>query len=166
MTHCAATLEELLDDFNRTAARWQAFFTEHPQAANAPTDIARSTTVAHLVWHICAVSYRHSERLLGLPVTDLESLHPQKTLDAAWKLHSTAAENLAQFLAQADDEALDRVFTFHTRSAGDVSGSYRKLCLHVFVHAIRHWAQIGPIVRQNGFAPGWMQDILFSTAIQ
>ena len=166
MTHCAATLEELLDDFNRTAARWQAFFAEHPQAANAPTDIARSTTVAHLVWHICAVSYRHSQRLLGQAPTDLEAVHPGKDLDSAWKLQAAAAEKLSQFLSQADDKTLDRVFTIQTRSAGELSCSYRKLFLHVFVHAIRHWAQIGPIVRQNGFTPAWMQDILFSNAIR
>lgn len=166
MPHSAATFEELLADFNETAARWQAFFAENPEAANAPTDIARSTKVAELVWHICAVSYRHSERLLGLPVTDLEGANPPKTLDTAWKLHATAAENLARFLNQADDETLSRVFTFQTRTAGEISGSYRKLCLHLFVHAIRHWAQIGPIVRQNGFIPNWPQDIFFSSAIQ
>ncbi len=165
MPHCAVTLEELLADFNLTAARWQAFFAEHPQAADATTDIAHSTKVSDLVWHICAVSYRHSERVLGLPVTDLEALHPQKTLDSAWKLHATAAENLAQFLAQAEDETFDRVATFNTRTAGEISGTYRKLCLHLFIHAIRHWAQIGPIVRQNGFTPNWLQDIFFSTAI-
>lgn len=166
MPHPAATLEELLADFNLTATRWQAFFAENPEAANAPTDIARSTTVAELVWHMYAASYRHSERLLGLPVTDLEGATPQKTLDSAWKLHTVAAENLARFLAEADDEILNRVATFNTRTAGDISGSYRKLCLHLFIHAIRHWAQIGPIVRQNGFTPNWPQDIFFSSAIR
>jgi uncharacterized damage-inducible protein DinB len=165
MPHCAATLEELLADFNLTATRWQAFFAENPEAANAPTDIARSTHVAELVWHMYAASYRHSERLLGLPVTDLEGDDPPKDLESAWKLHATASENLAIFLAQADEEAFDRIITFQTRSAGEISGTYRKLCLHVFVHAIRHWAQIGPIVRQHGYTPTWPQDIFFTTAI-
>ena len=166
MPHCAAPLEELLADFNLTAVRWQAFFAENPEAADAPTDIARSTTVAQLVWHLYAASYRQSERLLALPVTDLEGGDPPRDFDSAWKLQATASENLALFLAQAEDEAFDRILTFQTRSAGEVSGTYRKLCLHVFVHAIRHWAQIGPIVRQHGYTPAWMQDIFFSSAIQ
>ncbi|MGC8550642.1 MAG: hypothetical protein ACP5M4_13180 [Acidobacteriaceae bacterium] len=68
MPHCAATLEELLADFNLTAARWQVFFADHPQAADAPTDIVRSINVAEPVWHLYAASYRHSELQLGHPV--------------------------------------------------------------------------------------------------
>ena len=166
MSHIAVTLESLLADFNETAARWRLFFAEHPEAAEAPTDIARSTRVAELVWHIYGVAYRHSERLLGLQVTDLEGANPVKSLEAAWDLHATAADNLAYFLAQTRDLDLDKVFAFQTRTAGEVTGSYRKLCLHVFVHTIRHSAQIGPLVRQHGYAPGWPQDIFFSKAIR
>jgi uncharacterized damage-inducible protein DinB len=51
------------------------------------------------------------------------------------------------------------------RSGGEVSASRRKFCLHIFVHAIRHWAHIATILRQNGFPPSWLQDIVFSEAI-
>lgn len=166
MPHTAVTLEDLLADFHETTARWKAFFQAHPEAAEVPTDIARSTHVAELVWHIYAVAYRHSERLLGLPVTDLEAANPAKDLATAWKLYETASENLARFLAETNDAALDRVFSFPTRSAGEISGSYRKLCLHVFVHSIRHWAQIGPLVRQHGYLPEFGQDIFFSRSIR
>ncbi|ACO32731.1 MULTISPECIES: DinB family protein [Acidobacterium] len=166
MPHTAVTLEDLLADFHETAARWKAFFEAHPAAANVPTDIARSTTVAELIWHIYGVAYRHSERLLGQPVTDLDAANPARNLVSAWKLYEAASENLARFLAETDDAALDRVFSFSTRTAGEISGSYRKLCLHVFVHTIRHWAQIGPLVRQHGYLPAFGQDIFFSHSIR
>ena len=47
-----------------------------------------------------------------------------------------------------------------------ITGTKRKLCLHVMVHAIRHWAQIGTLVRIGGYPPDWPQDILFSEAIR
>jgi uncharacterized damage-inducible protein DinB len=51
------------------------------------------------------------------------------------------------------------------RSGGKVSATRRELCLHNFVPAIRHWAHIATILRQNGFPPSWLQDIVFSEAI-
>jgi uncharacterized damage-inducible protein DinB len=108
---------------------------------------------------------RHSQRLLGEPVSDLEAENPVKNLEAAWDLQARAVANLQRFLETTNEAALNEVLEFQTRTAGLVSGSRRKLCLHVFVHAIRHLAQIGTIVRQNGFPPGWPQDIFFSRAI-
>jgi uncharacterized damage-inducible protein DinB len=165
MSHTAVTLEELLADFEATAATWKQFFAANPGAAEVATDIAKSETLTGLVWHIYAVSVRHSERLLGQPVSDLEATTPQKTLDLAWELQIRASSNLRRFLGGAEDAALNEIFKMQTRTAGEVSLSRRKLCLHIFVHAIRHWAQIGTIARQNGFPPGWGQDIAFSKAI-
>lgn len=166
MSHCAVTFEELLADFNETAARWQAFFAAHPQAADAPTDIAHSTRVSDLVWHAYAVACRHSQRLLGEAPTNFEAAYPQKGLDSAWKLRADASENLRCFLAQTSEEDVNRIFTYKSSTGGEVLASYRKLCLHLFVHTIRHLAQVGPIVRQNGFTPAWEQDIFFSSAIR
>lgn len=166
MSHVAVTLEALLADFNETARRWRTFFDANPAAAGTPTDIARSTTVAELVWHIYGTAYRHSERLLNLPVTDLEGANPVKSLDAAWDLHATAADNLAYFLANIREADLDKLHTFTTRSGVKASGTARKLCLHAFVHSIRHWAQIGPLVRQHGYPPEFGQDIFFSRSIR
>ena len=164
MSHTAVTLEDLLTDFDATAATWKHFFASNPGAAAAPTDIARSSTVSELIWHIYAAAVRHSQRLLGEPVSDLEAMTPVKDLEGAWKLQAQASANLRVFLETVSESALDTVFHMQTRTAGDVSCSRRKLGLHIFVHAIRHWAQIGPILRQNNFPPTWSQDIVFSKA--
>lgn len=164
MSHTAVTLEDLLADFDATAATWKEFFASNPGAADVATDIAKSGNIAALVWHIYAASVRLSERLLGEPVSDFSGV-PERNLDLAWEVQSRGSANLRRFLEGADDAALNEVLHFPTRVAGELSGSRRKVCLHAFVHAIRHWAQIGPILRQNGFPPAWGQDILFSKAI-
>jgi uncharacterized damage-inducible protein DinB len=164
MSHAAVTLEDLLADFEATAAKWKAFFAANPDAAEVATDIANRGNIGSLVWHIYAASVRLSERLLGEPVTDLEATNPQD-LDSAWELQSRAAANLRQYFESTEEAALNEVFRFQTRAGGEISASRRKICLHIFVHAIRHWAQIGSIVRQHGFPPDWPQDILMSSAI-
>ena len=166
MSHSAVSMEELLADFESTAERWKAFFAAHPGAESVPTDVARSANIGALVWHIYSASTRHSQRLLGEPVTDFEGITPVKNLEGAWSLQAQAAANLHRYLETVDEENLNTVVTTTTRSAGDVSGSWRKLYLHIMVHAIRHWAQIGTISRQAGFAPNWGQDIFFSPAIR
>jgi len=165
MSHTAVTFEELLADFDATAANWKAFFAANPGAAEVPTDIAKSANIAALVWHIYRVALRHSERLLGEPVSALEAAPSEKTLEPAWEMQSRASANLRRFLESTDDDALSERMQFQTQTAGEVSGSRRKLCLHLFVHTIRHLAQIASIVRQHGFPPNWPQDIFFSRAI-
>jgi uncharacterized damage-inducible protein DinB len=163
MSHSAVSLEDLLADFDATAAKWKDFFAVNPGAAEIATDIASSGNIGALVWHIYAASLRLSLRLLGEPITDLEAA--VKNVDLAWELQGRAVANLRRFLEAASEADLNEIFVFSTRTAGEISASRRKICLHIFVHAMRHWAQIGPIVRQNGFPPGWGQDILFSPAI-
>ena len=165
MSYIGLTLEEMLADFELTASRWQTFFDANPGAAEVPVDIARSRNIGELVWHIYAAAYRHSERLLGEPVTDLEGANPKRDLAAAWELQRASASKLHQFMNTTSQPALDEVFHFKTRTGSDATASRRKLCVHIFLHAIRHWAQIGTLARQNGFPPDWPQDFLFSSAI-
>lgn len=160
----AVTLEDLFADFELTTGKWKKFFAENPAAAEVPTDIAGSGTIGGLVVHIYGADLRHSERLLGQPVSDLAST--PKSLAAAWGLEARATANLRRYLDSATDASLDEVMKIQTKTAGEVSTSRRKLCLHVFVHTIRHWAQIGTIVRQAGYPVRWPQDILFSSAIK
>lgn len=99
----------------------------------------------------------------GEPVT---AFGTAKDLDAAWELQSKASASLREFLDEADNDVLDEIRRIQLRTAGELAVTRRKLCLHIFVHSIRHWAQIGSLVRQNGFPVGRPQDILFSSAIK
>ncbi len=48
-----------------------------------------------------------------------------------------------------------------TRSAGVVLVARRAVLVHLAMHAIRHYAQLATLVRQNGVKPGWAMDYLF-----
>jgi uncharacterized damage-inducible protein DinB len=167
MSHCAVTLEDLLADYQATAARWKKFFEDNPGAALVATDVDGSKNIGELVWHIYAASFRLAQRLLGEELSDLESSTPVRDIPAAFALEAEAVKKLRQFLATASEETLEEPFEFKSRVTQQlISGTKRKLYLHVMVHAIRHWAQIGTLVRCAGFPPNWPQDILFSEAVR
>jgi uncharacterized damage-inducible protein DinB len=160
----AVTLEDLFADCELTTSRWKKFFAANPAAAEVSTDIAGSGTIGGLVSHIYMAAVRNSERLLGEPINDFKAT--TRDLAGAWELERTATASLRRFLATADEATLDGTLTFTTKAAGEITVTRRTLCLHIFVHSIRHWAQIGPLVRQAGYPVGWGQDILFSEAIR
>ncbi|MGC2162540.1 MAG: hypothetical protein WA634_11570 [Silvibacterium sp.] len=108
----------------------------------------------------------HSQRLLCEPVTDFDLTTPVKNVANAWEMHALDSANLRRSLSTTDEHALDTSLTMRTRYGTEIQIRRGKLCLRVFVHAIRHWAQIGPLVRQHGFPVGWEQDITFSPAIR
>jgi len=165
MAFTAVTLEEMLGDFDQTAAKWKGFFAANPGAAKVPTDIANSGDVGGLMWHLYMASVVHSQRLLGEPVTDFDHA-PVKDIAGAWTMQELGSANLRRFLSTTDERALDTSLVLRLRSGADLEIRRGKLCLHVFVHAIRHLAQVGPLVRQHGFSVGWPQDISHSAAIR
>jgi uncharacterized damage-inducible protein DinB len=167
MSFSAVSLEGLLADFDLTAAKWKRFFTEYPAAATVPTDINGAGTVGALAWHLYLASVVHSQRLLGEPVADFAATaEKDKDIAGAWEMHALGSANLHRFLAATNDQALDVQIPVLTHLGTEMPMSRRKLCMHIFVHAIRHWAQIGPLVRQNGYPADWPQDISFSEAIR
>jgi uncharacterized damage-inducible protein DinB len=49
--------------------------------------------------------------------------------------------------------------------ANDQQVTPRKILFHVFVHEIRHWAQISLAIRNSGLTPPGGQDLIFSSAL-
>lgn len=47
-------------------------------------------------------------------------------------------------------------------TAGTVSASKYKIASNVFLHGIRHWAQIATVLRREGFTDQWAHDMLLS----
>jgi uncharacterized damage-inducible protein DinB len=168
MAHLAVSLEDLLADYELTAARWKKFFEANPDAALVPTDIAGSKNVGELVWHIYVASYRTMQRLLGEELSSVAGLYPVRNIASAFALQVEGTKKLRQFLDSASEAALEEKLEFRPSKEGAsiISGTKRKFCLHLMVHAIRHWAQIVPLLRVNGFRPDWAHDILLSEAIR
>lgn len=165
MSLAAITFEELLADNEANAARWREWFEAHPQALDVVCDVAGSETAGELVHHIFAVQMRHAQRLLGEPVYSYAE-EPPRGPEALFALERQGVEALHRFLARTSPEHLGEVIHFTARSGRQFSITRRKLYVHIMVHAIRHWAQISTLLRQNGFHPGWSPDFLSSPAMR
>ncbi len=165
MSLVALTCEEMLADFESTVERWRVFFEKNPAALTVPCDVAASKNVGELVWHIYVTSIRHSQRLLGEPVAPFDQGRSAElaTLQA---LAMQAIGNLQRFLEASNEQTLNEIFEYTIRSGAVLRSSRRKLYIHIYVHAVRHWAQIATLLRQHDLKPDWQLDFLMSTAIE
>ncbi|HZQ91705.1 MAG TPA: DinB family protein [Terriglobales bacterium] len=160
------SFEELMRYTGQEAERWRAFFEQQPAALDAPLDIAGQKTARGLLMHIFAVEQRHSERLLGEPVTPPEQFVSKQSLDEIYGVARAGRGKLTQFLSTATENDMRQVLTFVTITAGEVTTSKRKLAVHILLHGIRHYAQLATAVRQGGYPQPWMHDIMFSDAME
>ncbi len=141
--------------------RWFDWLQEHPAAADVPTGEGRTATVRGLVIHIFAVQLRYAERLLGEPVTAYEDLRTD-SMSSIFHIAGRAHEKLEQFFAHATDEDFHRMLTFETMTIGTMTASVGAIVGHIFIHTIRHWAQISTALRQAGYGDQWPHDLLFA----
>lgn len=165
MTTAAITFQELLADNESTAAKWRVWFHAHPHALQVLCDVANSNTIGELVHHIFAVELRHSQRLLGVPVT-VHDEDPIDTIEQLYAIQEKANSNLKSFLAHADDQQMTEIIHFNLRSGRQVTTSRRKLFAHIMIHAVRHWAQISTLLRQAGLNPSLPGDFLYSSIME
>ncbi|GJG85852.1 hypothetical protein tb265_10330 [Gemmatimonadetes bacterium T265] len=158
------TFRELLDYTAADAERWATYFAAHPEALDFPFAEGRTATVRGVVRHIFAVERRYADRLLGDPPAGYEAI-PQDSAAALFAAGRDARARLERFLATASDADLARRLTFETISAGTQSASARKIVAHALLHAVRTWAQLATVVRQQGAPTDGRHDLLFSNAL-
>jgi len=159
MTEPALTAAEALRWNQATNATWRKLLTEYPEILSLPCDIMQVSTVAQLLQHIVAVEVRYAERILGLPETEYADV-PYDSAEAIYATHDRAMELYRRAL---DDSATDwgAQIRFQTRSAGVLLTSRKTILFHALFHSIRHYAQLGTLVRQHGYKTGWYGDYLF-----
>jgi uncharacterized damage-inducible protein DinB len=157
----ALRYETLLELTSTEHHRWHDWFIEHPKAWAVPFATGRMATVGGVVLHIFAVELRYAQRLLDQDVTQWEEFR-QTSVEDVFELGDHARGQLVHFLTTAPEAELDRVLTFQTLTAGLVSASKHKIASNIFLHDIRHWAQIATVLRENGFGDQWAHDMLLS----
>jgi uncharacterized damage-inducible protein DinB len=161
VSRCALSYKTLLEFTSVEHHRWHEWFAEHEEAWAVAFAAGRMATVGGVVLHIFGVELRYAERLLEQRVTGWEEL-TQATIDEVFDLGEHARGLLVDFLTTAADEDLDKVLTFQTLTAGTVTANKHKIASNIFLHDIRHWAQIATVLRQNGFEDQWSHDMLLS----
>jgi uncharacterized damage-inducible protein DinB len=158
---CALSYRALLELTSTEHHRWHDWFRDHPKAWSVPFGTGRMATIGGVVQHIFAVELRYAQRLLDKEVSAWEEFR-QTSLDDVFELGDNARGQLVEFLTMAADAELDRVLNFQTLTAGPVSATKHKIASNVFLHGLRHWAQIATVLRQNGFTNQWPHDMLLT----
>jgi uncharacterized damage-inducible protein DinB len=114
--------------------------------------------VAEFLQHIVAVELRWAERLVHLQ----ETSYDQVRFDSVEALYATHDQATAIYKrALATDTGWDHIIDFQTRTFGPARASAKAILFHGLLHSIRHYAQLGTLVRQHGYKPTLPGDYLF-----
>ena len=160
---CALSYEFLLEFTSVEHHRWHDWFEASPTAWDIAFAEPPMGSVGALVNHIFSVELRYTQRLRDEAVTDWQELLVYTSLEDVFALGDNARALLVDFLTSATEQELDRVLTFRTVTAGEVTASKHKIASNIFLHGIRHWGQIATVLRQNGFPVQWPHDALLSS---
>lgn len=98
----------------------------------------------------------------GLPRPDFKAL-PRGSLDELFGVSEEAAAKVRKFLATVTPERWREVIPLGFR---DIKATRRKMLAQAFLHSVHHRGQLAAFLRQQGYADGWVHDILMSDAIQ
>jgi uncharacterized damage-inducible protein DinB len=160
---CALSYDFLLEFTSMEQHHWHDWFEANPRAWDVSFAAPPMGTVGTLVNHIFSVELRYTQRLRDEAVSDWQDLLIYTSLEDVFAFGDNARALLVDFLTTAAEEELDRVLTFKTVTAGEVTASKHKMASNIFLHGIRHWGQIATVIRQNGFPVQWPHDALLST---
>jgi uncharacterized damage-inducible protein DinB len=147
--------------------KWRAWLEKQPAAAlEVPAGEAGgdTATVRGLLWHIAIVELFYAEFISGKKEKTNYRELPHSTLEEIWRIGDSAHEQLARYLAGAGEAALNEVLVLE-RGSFRVEASRRKMLAHVFLHSLRHWAQLAMALRQHGYKTDWQHDFIFTEAL-
>lgn len=159
-------LNELIEYTDWQRGKWQAWFQRHGDRVldlgAGPQGDGRFESVGDLMRHIFAAEKRYVERLSSLPLTDTAAL-PKHSVEALFQLGQQTRRELRDFIETfpPNDWNVPQHYQILSYS---ITATPRKIVTHILMHEIRHWAQIGTLLRLNGLT-GEFHDFLFSPAM-
>ena len=161
-------LTDLLDYTEWERQKWLEWLRQRGNAtlemsAGAHGD-GRFQKIGEVVRHIFSAEKRYVERLNSIPLTDTSNVAADD-VDRLFQFGRQSRRELRNFIETLPAAEWTVTMEFKLLNS-TVSATPRKIVVHVLLHEIRHWAQIGTLVRIGGYPPDWPQDILFSEAIR
>ena len=141
---------------------WHSWFGEHPQALAISTGghgDGRFEALGHVVRHIFSAEQRYVERLAGRLLSDTSTIAVDN-VDTLFQFGRQSRAALRDFIATFPPTDWDSPRDF-TLLNNQIRATPRKIIIHVLMHEIRHWAQIGTTARLQGFKVE-PHDFLFS----
>jgi uncharacterized damage-inducible protein DinB len=160
------TFRELADYTAAETRRWRDWIgAQPPEVLELPVGTGRTATARGLIHHIIVVERRYIDRLRDEPVTTYDAV-PKDPIAETFRFFDEGRARFDQWLSSATDADFAKQLRFETISAGTLEASARKVVAHLFIHGIRHWAQLATAMRQHGHATEWQHDILMSDALR
>ena len=157
MSEPVLSAQEVLKWNEKTSEHWRGFLGEHPEILGLACDIAGTKTIAEMMQHIVAVELRYAERIAHVAETPYEQVK-YDSVETIYATHDRAIGMMKEALA--GDTDWERRIEFQTRSYGAMRTSVKTIYFHALLHGIRHYAQLGTLVRQHGYKAVWLGDYL------
>lgn len=157
------SLNELIDYTDWERQKWYEWFRQQGdhvlKLSAGPHGDGRFQTVGELARHIFSAEKRYVDRLASRPITDTASI-PTDNVEALFEFGRQSRKGLKELVQTLPAQEWD-VPSDYTIMKYSLRATPRKIVVHVLMHEIRHWAQIGTLLRLNGLACE-SQDFLFS----
>ncbi|HEX7286934.1 MAG TPA: DinB family protein [Candidatus Angelobacter sp.] len=159
----SVNLGELIEYTDWDRGKWYDLF--HQQGNSVltisvgPHGDGRFQTAGDVVRHIFSAEKRYVERLSNRPLTDTSSVS-NSNVDALFLFGRQSREDLKEFVKTFPARHWDAPVEFSLMNSS-LKATPRKIVVHTLLHEIRHWAQIGTLLRLNGLKVEF-RDILFS----
>ncbi len=160
------SLIDLIEYTDWERSQWHDWFKNQGDRALAisagPHGDGRFSTIGDQVKHIFSAEKRYIDRLSNRPLTDTASL-PNSNVEALFQFGRQSRTDLKDFIAAfpSNDWNVSQEFNLLNNS---LRATPRKIVIHVLLHEVRHWAQIGTLFRLNGLAVEF-HDFLFSPVL-
>ena len=154
----------LLDYSDHERRKWHDWIADDPKRMTiALQPGGRFPTAAELLDHVFLVERRHLCRLeggtppeeTGVPLGDSERLFEYADLVRA---------DLRRYVSDLTDVTADGLISFNAIGLGQVTMSRRRLVTHIFLHEVRHLAQLALAARTAGIEPPGQHDLFFYNA--
>ncbi len=124
-----------------------------------PNGDGRFHTIGEIIRHIFSAETRYADRLSNRPVTETSSV-PADKIDALIGFGRNSRRALKNVITTLPEDEWDIASEYKIGNL-TVRATPQKIVTHVLMHEIRHWAQIGTLLRLNGLAVE-RHDFLFS----
>ena len=156
-------VNELMDYTDWERDKWYDWLRQQGDSVLAitagPHGDGRFQIVGDLMRHIFSAEKRYIDRLSNRPLADTASI-PNDSVEALFQFGKKSRADLKEFVKGFPDQEWDVSREFNLMN-NFLRATPRKIVVHVLMHEIRHWAQIGVLFRLNGLAIEF-HDFLFS----
>lgn len=157
---------ELIYYTDEERGRWENWFQSNgDELLRMPIAGETDSIVAHLIMHTFGTELRHVQRMRGEQLTDYRAL-PCYTVDEVFGFGLKSRSALRSFVSDASPSDWARRIEFDGHDGQHHRVTVRKLVCNCLIHEIRHWAQVGRVMRERGFVPPGDHDLLTSRALE